>query len=202
MPRSGTDADVRWFDTELCYCFHPMNAYDDGDTVVVDVPRMGSVYTSNRVGPRDEETLRLERWTIDLSAGKVRQELVDDAPQEFCRVNESILGSPHRYGYTVAFGTDMPYEATRAYKHDFRTGTRVEHDFGAGRHPGELIFVGDPDRADDEDGGWLLGIVHDDARGESDLVVLDAADLAGPAVATVRIPRRVPYGFHGNWISD
>ena len=31
MPREGGDADVRWFDVEPCYVFHPMNAYADGD---------------------------------------------------------------------------------------------------------------------------------------------------------------------------
>src|SRR5215468_3307567 len=39
MPRRGTSADVRWFDTDPCYVFHPMNAYEDGDAVVLDVAR-------------------------------------------------------------------------------------------------------------------------------------------------------------------
>ena len=29
MPREGSNADVRWFDVESCYVFHPMNAYND-----------------------------------------------------------------------------------------------------------------------------------------------------------------------------
>jgi carotenoid cleavage dioxygenase len=33
-------------------------------------------------------------------------------------------------------------------------------------------------------------------------VVLDARDVAGPAVATVHLPRRVPFGFHGSWVAD
>ena len=28
MPRDGGNADVRWFDVELCYVFHSLNAYD------------------------------------------------------------------------------------------------------------------------------------------------------------------------------
>ncbi len=35
--RNGSDADVRWYDIDPCYVFHPMNAYEDGDTIVLDV---------------------------------------------------------------------------------------------------------------------------------------------------------------------
>ncbi|HEX2039997.1 MAG TPA: carotenoid oxygenase family protein [Acidimicrobiales bacterium] len=199
LPRAG--GDIRWYDTELGYCFHPMNAYEDDDgTIVVDVPMQDSVYDRDRVF--DRRGPRLERWTIEPSSGKVRQEVVDDAPQEFCRVDDSRLGSPHRYGYTIGVGRDLPYEDTRVYKHDFRTGARDVHDFGPGRHPGEFLFVGDPDRADEEDGGWLLGLVHDDASNRTSLAVLDAQDVPGPPVATVHVPRRIPYGFHGCWMAE
>ena len=39
LPRDGEADDVRWFDVEPCYVFHPLNAYDDGDRVVIDVVR-------------------------------------------------------------------------------------------------------------------------------------------------------------------
>ena len=29
MPREGTNDDVRWFDIEPCYVFHPLNAYSE-----------------------------------------------------------------------------------------------------------------------------------------------------------------------------
>ncbi|NDC86765.1 MAG: hypothetical protein EB088_14275 [Betaproteobacteria bacterium] len=32
------------------------------------------------------------------------------------------------------------------------------------------------------------------------LVILDAQHLKAPALARIRLPRRVPQGFHGNWI--
>lgn len=193
LPRDGS-SPARWFETDLCYCFHPLNAYDEPDgTVVVDVPRLASVYS--KADPLGSE-LRLERWTVDPAAGKVRQELVDDTPQEFCRVDPRLLGSRHRFGYTIgtAGGT---YQDTRVIKHDFATGARHVHDFGPGRHPGEFVFVPDPERAADEDGGWLVGFVHETATAA--LAVLDAQEL--DVRAEVTIPRRVPFGFHGAWLS-
>ncbi len=200
LPRDGSGADIRWFETETCYCFHPMNAYETGDgSIIVDVPKMNALGSGAAPKP---DRLTLERWTIDLTAGVVKQEMLDDAPQEFCRVNESLLGTMHRYGYTVASGVgdSMPYAATTLFKHDFVNGQRADHDFGAGRHPGEFVFIADPDRSTIEDGGWCMGLVHDDSSDHTNLVVLDAQDFSSDAVAEVVLPRRVPYGFHGNWI--
>jgi carotenoid cleavage dioxygenase len=39
-------------------------------------------------------------------------------------------------------------------------------------------------------------------RDGSDLIIIDASDFEGEPIARVRLPRRVPHGFHGNWIAD
>lgn len=44
--------------------------------------------------------------------------------------------------------------------------------------------------------GWYVAYVYDPARNSSDLVIIDAADFSGDPVARIRLPRRVPYGFH------
>jgi len=99
MPRDGANGDVRWFDVEPCYVFHPMNAYDDGDTVVLDVVRHPKMFDTDRLGP-NEGPPTLERWTVDLADGKVRESRIDDRGQEFPRVDERLVGKRHRYGYT------------------------------------------------------------------------------------------------------
>jgi carotenoid cleavage dioxygenase len=53
-----------------------------------------------------------------------------------------------------------------------------------------------------EDDGWLIAFVHDLSDDSSTLVVLDAGNLDGEPAATIRLPARVPLGFHGNWIAD
>jgi carotenoid cleavage dioxygenase len=202
LPRGGTNADVRWYETPLGYTFHPMNAYEERNgTIVVDVPWTPHVYTDARkiVGATASEE-NLQRWIIDPSKASVDAKVLDAAPQDFCRINESLLGARHRFGYCASVGESQPYDDTRVYKHDFDKGTRETHDYGAGRHPGEVVFVADPARAEAEDGGWLVGLVHDETRDRTSLVILDAQRVADEPVAQVHGPRRVPYGFHGNWV--
>jgi len=202
MPRDGGDADVAWFDVEPCYVFHPMNAYDDGDTVVVDVVRHPTMFAKSKEGPNDGGTPTLDRWSIDKAAGKVREERLDDRGQEFPRVNESLLMSQHRYGYTVeTVNTETGFDTTRLLKHDLRAGTTATHDFGPASHASEFVFV-PSEGATSEDDGYLMGYVYDATRDASDFVVLDGNDVAAAPIATVRLPQRVPYGFHGNWVAD
>jgi carotenoid cleavage dioxygenase-like enzyme len=47
-----------------------------------------------------------------------------------------------------------------------------------------------------------MTFVYDATRDASDFVILDAGDIAGAPVASVALPQRVPFGFHGNWIDD
>lgn len=198
MPREGTNADVRWFDVEQCYVFHPMNAYDDGDTIVLDVVRHPKVFDTDLQGP-NEGAPTLDRWLVDLNAGKVREERLDDRGQEFPRVDERLTGRPHRYGYSAAITLAGQAENDTVLKYDFDTGRTMECSFGAGKEVGEFVF--EPSSADAaEDDGVLMGLVYDAAEASSNLVMLDAGSLE--TVAEVHLPQRVPTGFHGNWVAS
>jgi carotenoid cleavage dioxygenase len=85
-------------------------------------------------------------------------------------------------------------------RHDALTGRCDEHRFGPGRQTGEAVFIPRGPDAPEAD-GWLLSFVYDAADDRSDLVVLDTADFTGPPVAEVRLPVRVPHGFHAGWIT-
>ena len=74
-----------------------------------------------------------------------------------------------------------------------------EHSLGATRASQEAVFV--PKSADAaEDEGWVMAYVHDSNRNAADVVIIDAQDFTAPPVATIHLPVRVPFGFHGNWI--
>lgn len=196
MPRAGADTDVRWFEIEPCYVFHPLNAYDDGTKVVVDVARYDELW---RGDPSSFQPAHLHRWTIDTASGDVSEARLDDRAIEFPRGDERRAGIRHRYGYAVWNDRDVSAESNAIVKYDVDRGSSQAHEFGPGRSPGEGVFVAASESAA-EDEGWVLTVVYDAATNGSDLVVLDAQNIAAKPVATVRLPRRVPFGFHGSWV--
>ena len=206
MPRSGGSADVRWFETEASYVFHPLNAYEEDGRIVLDVARYGRLDFMTPRGARDpgyggDSAARMHRWTIDLAGGGVRSTPLDDVSCEFPRADERRLGRKHRYGYAAVEPdptSAMPaWSALRRY--DLERGTADTRSFGPGHGAGEPLFV--PRSATSaEDDGWVIALVYDAARDASDFHVLDARDIAGDPVAVVKVPHRIPYGFHGNWV--
>jgi carotenoid cleavage dioxygenase-like enzyme len=202
LPREGSNDDVIWCDVEPCYVFHPANAYDLPDgRVVLDVVAHDTMFAESTQGP-DSPRSAFERWTIDPATRSVERNVVDASPQEFPRPDERRFGQPYRYAYAMALPEDPAINfsgGTHLIKHDLEAGIRQIHEFGAGRFPGEFVFVpASADAAEDE--GWLIGLVIDLPGETTDLAILDARDFEGPPVASIRLPHRVPPGFHGNWV--
>jgi carotenoid cleavage dioxygenase-like enzyme len=200
LPRNGGGGDIRWIGIDPVYVFHVLNAYDQGDTVVMDVIRYDRAFDTDPGGAVASDLPVLARWTIDLAAGRVGEQRLDDVPVEFPRIDDAVAGLPHRYGYCVRLGdsTDEPTQ-TGLLKYDLGRDESVRFDPGPHRFPGEPVFVRAVDgRGEDE--GWVLSVVYDATTDTSDLVILDATSFAGPPVATVHLPARVPFGFHGSWL--
>jgi carotenoid cleavage oxygenase len=208
MPREGGNADVRWFEIEPCYVYHPLNAYsevrDGNEVLVLDVVRYQRMFDRDRRGP-GESRPTLDRWTINLTTGAVSGERRDDRAQEFPRINETRLGGRHRFGYTVGIedgflGSGRTQMSTSLYKHDYATGSSTVAPLDSELVIGEMSFVPRPAATSHdvgEDDGILIGYGYHRGRDEGQLVLLDGQTCE--AVATVHLPQRVPMGFHGNW---
>lgn len=204
--RRNTPGDsIIWVPVEPCYVFHPANAYETEDgKVIVDVVAHETMFATSKRGP-DSERSRMERWTIDPAAGTTTRTVIHDHPQEFPRYDERLTTRPYRYIYSVALpdriSSEMEIADTRLFRHDLAEGTTAVRDFGPGHHPGEFVFV---PRGDDgaEDDGWLIGLVVNMDDETTALHILNADDFSGPPQAVVRLPHRVPPGFHGNWVAD
>ena len=196
LRRDDPFGEVRWFEIDPCYVFHVANAYDisgpSGNSIVLQAVRYPELWRND--GGFGASAVLWE-WTLNLDNGTVTERQLDDRAVEFPRIDDRLVGLPARYAVSVGDAALVRY--------DLSNGAAVEHRFagsGAGG-PGEAVFVPSPAGPADEANGWYLAYVFDAARNSSDLVILDAADFGGEPVARIELPRRVPYGFHGNWIS-
>ncbi len=200
VPRFGDNSNIRWFESPACYVFHTLNAYEDGDEVVLLGCRMNSIsiLTSDTEG----HIPRLHQWRFNLRTGSVHEEMLDDVTSEFPRVNENFLGQKTRYGYTGRMKKVSPPLFDGLIKYDLSSGKSETHEFGSGRYGGEAVFAPPTSPNGDEDEGWLITFVYDNSTETCELVVINAQDVTAEPVARVLIPQRVPYGFHGAWVSE
>lgn len=203
MPRDGGNEDIQWFDVDPCYVFHTMNAYEDQwGRVVVDGCRFSSIWENgfNALDPLPYSTPW--QWTLDLSTGMVSEGALMDNPLDFPMIDLRRQGREHRVNYglqLVPATQDYPMHPDGILKHDRLTGALDVWDCGYGVQPDEALFVPDPSDTG-EDAGWLLSMVYNRAEGVSELVILDAMAVSAGPIARVKMPQRVPFGFHGLWV--
>jgi carotenoid cleavage dioxygenase len=193
LRRDDPYGEVRWFEIDPCYVFHVANAYDSGNSIVLQAVRYPELWRDS--GGFDADGV-LWTWTIDLQTGTVTERQLDDRAVEFPRIDDRLATLPARYAVSVGDG--------RLVRYDLTTGDAVEHAFGTAESPGgpgEAVFVPSTTGPPDESSGWYIGYVYDPARDGSDLVIIDASDFAAQPVARIKLPQRVPFGFHGNWIN-
>jgi len=143
---------------------------------------------------------KLTRWTLDLQSGEIKEERLDDRPTEFPRLDERYAGLRYRYGYAGG-RTSAPTEGgffNAVFHYDLDSGRQRLHDFGLNSFTSEPVFVPRTPHAPEGE-GFLLSVVYRQEENRSDLLVLDAENIEDKPLAAVKLPHRVPYGFHGNW---
>jgi carotenoid cleavage dioxygenase-like enzyme len=185
---------------------HFYNAYETDGNLVIDGHRITRLGTPadrlhTLVGSHSWFPPALPyRWVIDLRTGRATEELVSGIAGEFPKINDAYLGRPQRYGYYVTtrdLATDTMSDGLA--RHDFhRDSTLVVEGPEGLTSPSEPLFV-TRDDAQREDDGYLLSLWWNRQTGLSELLVHDAAELRRTPLARIKLPSRVPFGFHGNW---
>lgn len=205
IPRFGTQP--RWFDAEAFYMYHTINAYEDGDEIVLT-----GCHIENPIPGRKDNPFRrprlgflelhpfLCRWRLNLKDGSVKHQILDDVPSEFPRTNETSMGRRQRFSYNPRIAAEPELLFNGLIKYDTETGRSWTCDYGPGRWGGEAAFAPRAN-ARDEDDGYLINFLYDEGAQNSELLIIDAKDLAAGPVAAVQIPQRVPIGYHTCWVS-
>lgn len=209
LPRFGTDAEVRWFEAEPTYVLHFLNAWEDGDAIVMDgyfqhdpVPD-----TSPDAWPGHERLMtfldqamikpKLHRWRFDLTTGLTTETELDDRILEFGIINNQYAGVKYRYAYSAVSKPGW-FLFTGLVKHDMDSGESWALDFGPERYgsePGFAPRVG----ATEEDDGYLVTFISDMIEDRSECVIYDARKMADGPVCRIILPGRMSSGTHATW---
>lgn len=205
VPRKGGEA--RWFEFPPCYIYHVINCWEEGDEVVMAACRMvpnGIEPDPAAYGPYAPmvEVLALRAqpyiWRMNMATGRGREERLDERLSEFPVVNHAYQGRRSSFSYHVVMD-DCPEQRYPALlKYVLTTGDAIRHDFPKGVYGSEPAFA-PREGAVAEDDGYVVTFVTDSVTGASEALIIDARNFSGPPVARVKLPRRVPAGFHGCW---
>jgi beta,beta-carotene 9',10'-dioxygenase len=188
------------FQTDACFAFHHVNAYDEDDGVVVDLCTyrdaqiIEDLYLERLRAGKPIARPALTRFRLSLADRGVRRQSLADDGLDLPRINYGRCnGRRHRFIWGNGVGSEGWLERIVRVDADERaTLGWSQH----GCYPGEPVFVPRPS-AEQEDDGLLLSIVLDGGRGTSALLVLDAADLS--QIARAEVPHHIPFGFHGQF---
>ncbi len=211
IPRYGNEDDVQWFEAKATYVLHWMNAYEDGDEIVLDgyfqdqpnPPGLPGLPAGpgKMMANIDLQSLqsRLHRWRFNLKTGETTEEHLDEQIVEFGTFNQKYAGEKNRYYYSV-YNKPGWFLFTGLVKHDLETGESVKLDFGEERFGSEAPFA-PRINAKDEDDGYIVTFITDMKENRSECVLLDAKDIEAGPVCRIILPARISSGTHACWAS-
>ena len=217
LRRDGDGKDVRWFKGPQMGVMHTINAFDDGNKVIVDAPISdgnpfpffpqvdGSPWSPQAA----QHTIR--RLTFDMSSNKdTWEEKVFDKRDvvDLARVDDRYLTLPYKYLYSMFNDATKPYDAARAgagnralntyFRYDLSNGEWKTYYVGDVHNLQELSFIPRSEKAPEGD-GWIIGTASNYAEMRTELVIVDATSMQEQA--RVILPFRMTPQVHARWYS-
>ena len=208
VPRRGSTQEIRWFEADPTYVLHWVNAYEDGNEIVLDGFFQHNPEPKRQPGSYDMLSLyryldlaqldaRPHRWRLDLLTGRTKEEPLSDRVMEFGTMNAGYAGQQHRYVYNMTAEPGM-FLFDGIVKQDLETGREDRFSFGDGVYGSEAPFAPRLGAASEDD-GYLVTFTTDMARNLSECLILDASSIADGPIARVRLPERISSGTHSCW---
>jgi carotenoid cleavage dioxygenase len=209
IPRFGNPEDIRWFEADPTYILHFLNAYEDGDEIIMDgyfqekpTPRPladAPAGYEHMMGFLDEHSFlsKLHRWRFNLKTGETREHHLDDRVLEFGMFNQRYAGKPYRYAYST-FTKPGWFLFKGFVKHDLETGQSWSLTLPEGQYASEAPFV-PRINAIDEDDGYLVSFIINETAGTSECVLIDCKRFEDGPVVRIALPHKISSGTHSVW---
>jgi len=216
MPRApGGGENIRWIDmAKPVMQTHTFNAWEEGDLLHLEHFVTESGWLSQFPDINDSEAVEKPpfalRWSVNLStdSGDVKEERIFPHIGEMPMIDLRFATQPTRhfwFGTTnPQLGPMLPWGAKgppfTCIGHFDAAEDRLNFYYaGPESSPEEPIFIPRAPHSEEGD-GWVMTVVGRRAENRTDLVILDARDIAAGPVATIRFPCRIHEGFHGIWV--
>ncbi|KAL6981213.1 9-cis-epoxycarotenoid dioxygenase, partial [Sarracenia purpurea var. burkii] len=204
IPRYATsDSEMKWFLVPGFNAFHIVNAWeDDHGNIVIIAPNASNM--ENYFYNVDKTHFFLEKLRINMKTGEIERAVLSERSLEMGSINPIYAGKKSRYVY-MAVGEHISKKAG-VVKIDLELGCEVaSRNYGRDCFGGEVLFVGKDATfglESDEDDGFVMSYIHNEITNESQFVVMDAKSPSLDVTAVVKLPGRVPYGFHGIFLRE
>ena len=190
IPRDRA-APTRWVHTDAFWTWHYANAYEADDRIYLDFPWTTApqlVSAADRAGAKAGFT----RACLDPDHGTATLHHLDARGTEFPRIDDRLVGLPHRYVTTGSGGESMQFgEHDRIHQYDMVTGTSLTAELDMA--VGEVQFAPRAGSTGELD-GYYLAFATDLSGPRSFLVIWDAGEFPAPPIARIRIPTACPTG--------
>jgi carotenoid cleavage dioxygenase len=207
VPRRG-HGEIRWFEAAPTYVLHFINAYEQGDTIVIDGyfqadpmpkpdPADGPWAGLRKMVDVHAMRARPHRWRLDLVTGTVREERLFDVICEFPSIDGRVGGRRHRFAYAM---TAKPgwFLFDGMVRFDLETGDVQRFGWPDGVYGSEAPIARRRGATAEAD-GYAVTFVSDTTRDESECQIFDAHHLDAGPLARVRLPERICAGTHACW---
>ncbi|KAF5753948.1 putative 9-cis-epoxycarotenoid dioxygenase [Helianthus annuus] len=121
----------------------------------------------------------------------------DEVVVRGCKANATIIPGPE-WGKAKYGGLAKLYfeESNKQRTHDVKYHWLPKNNFCTG-----LVFVAKPESTEEDD-GWIVTFAHDEENDTSYVLVVDAKNFGEEPIAKIKLPQRVPYGFHGSFFTS
>lgn len=211
IPRRGGPQDIRWFEAKPTFVLHWLNAYEEGDEIVLDGYFQDEPMPRNYDGaPKGYERMmsyldqykmgtRLHRWRFNLKTGETTEQRLDDRILEFGMFNLRYATKPYRYAYSAV---QVPgwFLFNGYVKHDLVSGESWQIQLPEGQYASEAPFAPRVN-AKDEDDGYLVTFITNENTQRSEVLLIDSKRFADGPICRLELPHKLCSGTHSCWAS-
>lgn len=204
---ANVSSDVLWFEADAPYAIvHAMNAWEEvnaggEDEIVLWVP-LGSSFDGNL--ENIDNKFFLSEVRMNLKTGQMTVNMVDTSrTSEFPRVHPSYLGRRSKFGFAGQFNPNIGM-FSQLLKYDLESKSLAGSiDLGADIFCGEGVLIPKPvEFGRSSDGVYITTFVQNEVTKQSEWHVYDGSSMNPEPVVRMRVGKRVPYGFHGEWVTE